>query len=98
MKVSEITKELVEDYLRLDDPEEIEETEIEIFMASAMDTIRSVTGLTDEEIDKHEDLVHPYLLLVSDRFDNRNGLIENKQATVNHSIMETLKRHAVNYL
>lgn len=97
-KISEITVSQVADYLRLDDPSEIEETELEMFMASALDTVKSVTGLTAEEIDDHADLMHPYLLLISDQFDNRNGLIENKQSTVNHSIMETLKRHAINYL
>lgn len=97
-KISEITLENVADYLRLDSPSKIEETELEMFMASALDTVKAVTGLNAEEIDEHSDLVHPYLLLISDQFDNRNGIIENKTATVNHSIMETLKRHATNYL
>ena len=98
MKISEITAEDVANYLRLDEPNEVEEAAIAMFMASARDTVRAVTGLADEEIDEHADLVHPYFLLISDQFDNRNGLIENKQSTVNHSIMEALKRHAVNYL
>lgn len=98
MKVSEITLEQVLDYLRIDDASEIEETEVEMFMESAKATILATTGLTQQEVDTHADLVHPYFLLISDQFDNRNGLIENKTATVNHSIMETIRRHAINYV
>ena len=98
MKVSEVTVEYVANYLRLDDPSEIELSEIEIFMDSSKAMIRSTTGLSDSEIDEHDDMVHPYLLYIADQFDNRNGHIENKQSTVNQSIMETLRRHAVNYI
>lgn len=98
MKVSEITLEQVLDYLRIDDASTVEETEVQMFMDSAKATILATTGLTQEEVDTHPDLVHPYFLLISDQFDNRNGLIENKTATVNHSIMETIRRHAVNYV
>lgn len=98
MKVSEITLEQVLDYLRIDDASEIEESEVEMFMDSAKATILATTGLTQEQVDEHADLVHPYFLLISDQFDNRNGIIENKTATVNHSIMETIRRHAINYV
>ena len=98
MKVSEISTQQVVDYLRLDDPTEIEETEVEMFMDSAKETIRAMTGLTDEEIDTHADMVHPFFLLVSEQFDNRNGHLESKQTTKNQSILETLRRYAVNYV
>lgn len=98
MKVSDLTKEQIANYLRIDSPSETELTEIEMFMDSAKEFIRSMTGLTDAEIDEHADMVHPYLLYISEQFDNRNGHIENKQTTVNQSILETLRRHAKNYV
>ena len=98
MKVSEITTEQVLDYLRIDDASEIETTEVEMFMDSAKATILATTGLTQEEVDEHADMVHPFFLLVSEQFDNRNGHIESKMQTVNQSILETLRRHAVNYV
>lgn len=98
MKVSEITTKQVCDYLRLDEPSEIETTEVEMFMASARESLRSMSGLTDEEIDELADMVHPFFLLVSEQYDNRNGHIESKQTTKNPSILETIRRHAVNYV
>ena len=98
MKVSEITVQQVVDYLRLDDPSEIELSEVEMFMDSAKAYMTSFTGLSLDEIDKHDDMVHPFFLYVSEQFDNRNGHIENKNTTVNQSIAETLHRHAVNYV
>lgn len=98
MKVSDITLQQVADYLRIDDPSEIETSEIQMFMDSAKATIRAMSGLTDAEIDEFDDMVHPFFLLVSEQFDNRNGHIENKQVTQNQSILETIRRHSVNYL
>ena len=98
MSISDITAAQVADYLRIDDPSEVELTEIQMFMDSAKASIRSMTGLTQEEIDDLDDMVHPFFLLVSDQFDNRNGHIENKNTVINQSIMETIRRHSVNYL
>jgi len=69
-----------------------------MFMDSAKASIRSMTGLTQTEIDELDDMVHPFFLLVSEQFDNRNGHIDSKQTTMNQSIMETIRRHSVNYL
>lgn len=98
MSISEITAAQVADYLRIDAPNEVELSEIEMFMSSAKASIRSMTGLTQEEIDKLDDMIHPYFLLISEQYDNRNGHIENKQTVMNQSIMETIRRHSVNYL
>ena len=98
MKISECTAEFVADYLRLDDPSDIEMSEIKMMMESAYATVQSVTALTDEEIEDKADLIHPYLLIISDMFDNRNAHLDSKATTPNESIMATLKRHAKNYL
>ena len=98
MSISDITAAQVADYLRIDDPSELELSEIQMFMDSAKASIQSMTGLTQEEIDALDDMVHPFFLLVSDQFDNRNGHLDSKQTTMNQSIMETIRRHSVNYL
>ena len=98
MSISDITVAQVADYLRIDDPSEVEMSEIEMFMDSAKASIRSMTGLSQEKLDELDDMVHPYFLLIAEQFDNRNGHIENKQTVMNQSIMETIRRHSVNYL
>ena len=51
MSISDITAAQVADYLRIDDPSEVELAEIQMFMDSAKASIISMTGLTQEEID-----------------------------------------------
>jgi len=98
MSISDITVTDVANYLRIDEPSEVELSEINMFMDSAKASIIAMTGLTQEEIDGLNDMVHPFLLLISDQYDNRNGHIDSKQTTMNQSIMETIRRHSVNYL
>ena len=98
MSISDITTDEVADYLRIDDPSEAELSEIQMFMDSAKASICSMTGLTQDEVDELDDMVHPFFLLVSEQFDNRNGHLDSKQTTMNQSIMETIRRHSVNYL
>ena len=98
VKVSEITTQFVTDYLRIDEASEIETSEIEMFMEAAKADIKSMTALTIEEIDELPDMVPCYLLLISDKFDNRNAMIENKASTKNPAVMEIIRRHAKNYV
>ena len=98
MKVSEITKEYLTDYLRIDEPEEIEKQEIDTFLASAISYCASYTGLSTEELDKHEDITTVVLLLVSDMFDNRNLYIEGKASNENKAVERILSMHSVNLI
>ena len=98
MKVSEVTTEYLANYVRLDEPTEIELEELESMAINARAYIRSYTGLTDEEIDQHEDITHAYLILVADMFDNRNLYIEGKASNVNKAVNRILGLHSINLL
>lgn len=98
MKVSEVTTQDIADYLRIDDPCDIEIKEIERMCSSAIAYIASFTGLNKDEIDKHEDITQAFFLLVSDMFDNRNLYIENKESNENMAVKDILSMHSTNLL
>lgn len=68
MKVSEITEKDVLEYIRQDGSSA---REVEPLLSAALAFIRSYTGLTDEEIDEHEDFYIVVLILCQDMYDNR---------------------------
>lgn len=86
------------DYLRLDDPSEIEESEIERMKASAVSYMIEYTGLTVDEMDQFEDMTQALFILVADMFDNRNLYVEGKASNVNKSVQTILGLHSVNLL
>lgn len=98
MKISEVTNEYIANYVRLDEPTEIELKELENMAVSALSYIKAHTGLSTEEIDQHEDITHAYLILIADMFDNRNLYIEGKASNVNKAVDRILGLHSVNLL
>ena len=98
MRISEVTMKDFTDYLRLDDPSEIEESEIERMKASAVSYMIEYTGLTVDEMDQFEDMTQALFILVADMFDNRNLYIEGKASNVNKSVKTILGLHSVNLL
>lgn len=93
MKVKEIETENVAQYLRLD---EFDEDEIEAILNSAKAFIRSYTGLTDEEIDKHEDFYIVVMILCQDMYDNRCMYVDKNN--LNKVVDTILGMHCVNLL
>lgn len=98
MKVSEVTREYLANYLRLDDPGDVELHEIENFMLAAKQYIISYTGLTEQEVNEYEDITTAFLILVADMFDNRNLYIEGKASNINKTLECILGFHSVNLL
>jgi hypothetical protein len=97
MKVSDVTLQNVMDFLRIDLPTEIEEAEISAMMTAALNYIVGYTGLTEEEIDEHEDITIAYQVLIADMFDQRNNQIE-KPTYVNRTVQSILSLYRVNLL
>ena len=97
MKVSDVTLQNVIDFLRIDQPNEIEQTEITAMMAAAQNYIKEYTGLTLEELDEHEDVTIAYQVLIADMFDNRNNQTE-KPTYVNCTVLSILSLYRVNLL
>lgn len=98
MKVSELTTEYLADYLRLDEPGDIETREIKASREAAVAYAVSYTGLTEEEIDKYEDITAAVLILIADMFDNKNMYIDYKMREVNRAVTTILGMHQVNLL
>lgn len=97
MKVSEVTNIDLAKYVRLDDASDLELNELERMRSGAVAFIKSYTGLTDEEVDEHEDITQVLFILVADMFDNRNYQIDSK-SVVNPSVKSILNMHSVNLL
>lgn len=93
MKVSEITVEDVANYARIDDFNDIE---IKNILESAKAYVRSYTGLTDEEIDLHDDFYIAVMVLCQDMYDNRSMYVEKNN--VNKVVDAILGMHCVNLL
>lgn len=97
MKVSEVTNIDLAKYIRLDDASDLELNELERMRSGAVAFIKSYTGLTDEEVDEHEDITQVLFILVADMFDNRNYQMDSK-SVVNPSVKSILNMHSVNLL
>lgn len=97
MKVSDVTLQNVMDFLRIDFPTEIEQAEVTAMMTAAKNYIVGYTGLTEEELDEHEDITIAYQVLIADMFDNRNNQIE-KPTYVNRTVQSILGLYRVNLL
>lgn len=98
MKISEITVEDLANYVRLDEPEDIEKQELERMKSSAIAYMTDYTGLKVEDLDQHEDLTQALFILVADMFDNRNLYIEGKATNINKSVECILGMHSINLL
>lgn len=98
MKISEVTVKELADYMRLDEPSEVENSEIERMRSMAVSFMSDYTGLTADQLDEHENLTHALFILVTDFFDNRNLYLDSKSTSINKSAECILKMHSVNLL
>lgn len=97
MKLSDVSVQNVVDFLRIDTPTQVEETEITTMMAAAKNYIVEYTGLTLEELDDHEDITIAFQVLIADMFDNRNFQTD-KPTYVNRTVQSILSLYRVNLL
>lgn len=95
MKVSQITTIELVKYLRIDDVDE-EYDLLNSLLSAAKAYVRDETGLTDEEIDLHEDLSIAVMVIVSDLYDNRQTYVD--KTNINKVVDSMLYRHKVNFL
>lgn len=93
VKVSEITEKDVLEYIRKDEGRVLE---VEPLLSAALAFIRSYTGLTDEEIDEHEDFYIVVLILCQDMYDNRVLYVEKNN--LNKVVDTILGMHRKNLL
>lgn len=95
MKVSEIGTEDVARYIKLAE-DEYDKNEIESILDSARAFIRSYTGLTNDEIDTHDDFYIVVMILCQDMYDNRCLYVD--KSNLNKVVDTILGMHCVNLL
>ena len=95
-KVSDITVESVEDYLRLDEVTESEINTLTTLISVAISFIKSYTGLDDISVDKYPEFVIVVLILCQDMWDNRTMYVDSKD--INNTVQSILAMHSVNLL
>lgn len=93
MKVSEITVDTLKEWLGVSDGED---SALSIVLSSAVKTAVSYSGLTETELDDHEDITIAVLGICND-FYNANRPEWDKNG-INHMSESLLKMHAKNYL
>lgn len=95
-KVSEIKIEDLKSYLRLTDIDKTEENYLNTIINSSISYVRNYTGLTDEELDKYNDIVAVIFILCQDLYDNRSLYVDNNN--INRVAESILSLHSCNLL
>lgn len=95
MKVSEIQVSDIVNFLGLNEGE-YDLSFIQTLVNVSKAFIRSYTGLTDEEIDLHEDFTIVVYVLCQDMHDNRTMYVDNQN--LNRVVETILGMHRVNLL
>lgn len=93
-KVSDITVDLVAEYIRLDGMDATEERQLSTFLTVAKDYIKNYTGLDD--LDEYADLVIVVYILCQDMYDNRVMYVEG--SNINKTVQTILDMHTRNNL
>ena len=93
MKINEVTTDFLIEYCNA---YEEDGKILEVFKDASISYIKSYTGLTDEEIEKMDDITVALLILVSGMFDCRS--IEADKGNVNVILETMLNMHSKNLL
>lgn len=95
-KVSDITVQVLADYLRIADPSDDDRTLLAAIIKAVPAYIGKYTGLSAADLDKSPDLVIAALCLAQDMYDNRSMYVDS--ANPNLTVQSILDMHSVNLL
>lgn len=95
MKISEVTTGQIAEYLRLDASDGLPE-ELEAIRTAAVEYMKSYTGMSNEELDEHEEFYVVLMVLAQDMYDNRVLAVNN--TNVNRVVESILDMHRKNLL
>lgn len=98
MKISEITIDTLETFLKLnkDELEQEEIQELEMILSGAIAYVKSYTGYTETELDKYAELTLAVLVIAQDMYDDRTMVIDKDK--LNLVLKTTLGMHQNNLL
>lgn len=89
MRISEMTQEKVQQFIRAEDGD-LQEDVLTMAMESARTYMRSYTGLDEVELDEIEEMSLAYLVLVQDMYDNRTMHPDTKYANSSNKTVQTI--------
>lgn len=69
---------------------------LENLKKAAIEYVKSYTGLTEVQLEEHEDITIAVLVLVSDMYDNRQVYVD--RSSVNRTVETILNMYRVNLL
>ena len=98
MKISEMTTADIWQHIR-EDPKEMEEADnraILTMKTAAVEYCKGYTGLTEEQLDQHEDITIAVLMLIADMYDNRQLQVDKN--IMNKTAETILGMYCVNFL
>lgn len=96
MKVSEITADIVITFSRIDDDATDKELIGTLFLPAAKEYVRSHTGLTEEQMNAHEDLPIAVCALCAHMYDNRS--VEIASDKVNKVVTDIIGKYDNNLI
>ena len=95
-KVSDITVSDIRAYLRIAEASEEEIALLKSALSVAKEYIKSYTGMNDDQMDDHADLIIVVYVLCSDMYDNRAYYVD--KSNVNKIVESILNLHSINLL
>jgi hypothetical protein len=93
MKISEVPNSII---IKNCNAYEEDSDLIEVYKDSAKAYIKGYTGLSDEELDKYEDLTTAYLCIIGDMYDNRSFTVDSDKN--NRMLQSIMDMHCINLL
>lgn len=95
-KVSDITPEVVAEYLHLGELDSSDEDMLNTLIGVATNYISQYTGQSAENLDNFQDFVIVVYILVQDMWDNRTLYVD--KANLNNTVETILGLHSINLL
>jgi hypothetical protein len=94
MKISEVTTDIVKEYINASDEKD---TVINMLISASKQYILQYTSIKETELDKYEDLTMVLLILCSDFYDKRQFMLDSNSGVPVNAIVESiLNMHAFN--
>lgn len=94
MKVSDITAETLQEYLKTDD----DTTTLQLFLDGAVSYVKDYAGLTDTQMDASADIAICVLAVASDMYDQRQTQVGVNNSYINRLVDSMLFMHSRNLL
>lgn len=98
MKVSELTVDYMINYIKIDEPCDETQKEVEAALMGAKAYVMENTGLLEKDMDDHEDITIAVMVLAADMYENRNLYLDYKYKETNRTVSTILGMHSINLI